>query len=204
LLFTFSDDGLKIWPQFSGQIAICDLCRNPIVAKCGDIVIPHWAHLSGHDCDTWYEPMTEWHVLWQQVFEADGADIEVRVNRNGHVHRADVMLENGVVVELQHSSISPKEIRERELFYGPGMVWIFDIRDAHDNERFYLNKERGEQHTFRWEHPRKSIAFAKRKVYLDLGKGWLFHLLKMYTDPPCAGIGELIPSIDLTYFLAIA
>jgi hypothetical protein len=96
MLFTFSNNGLKIWPTFSGQRAICDSCHTPLVAKCGDIVINHWAH------------------------------------------------------------------------------------------------------------PRKSIAFAKRKVYLDLGKGWLFHLIKMYPDPPCAGIGELIHRIDLTYFLAIA
>ena len=100
MLYTFNDEGLKIWPNFSGQRAICDCCFNPLIAKCGDIVINHWAHLSGRDCDSWTEPMTEWHVLWQDIFVAEGADKEVRVKRKDQIHRADVMLENGIVVEL--------------------------------------------------------------------------------------------------------
>jgi Rad3-related DNA helicase len=36
------------------------------------------------------------------------------------------------VVELQHSAISPEDIRKRETFYrehAPGIVWIFDYTD---------------------------------------------------------------------------
>jgi hypothetical protein len=45
--------------------------------------------------------------------------------------------------------------------------------------------------TFRWKQPWKSIAFAKRRVFLDLGDGYMFQLSKLYPDAPCGGFGLL-------------
>ena len=200
MLYANHKNGSRIRPLFSGQSAICGCCGGPVIAKCGEIVSWHWSHLSGRDCDLWAEPITEWHVNWQDILEVEeGANVEVPIEKNGYVHRADAMLENGTIVELQHSTISPAEIREREFYYGLKMIWIFDIKDAFDNERFELRKKLSDgKRTFRWKHPKTSIAFATRRVYLDLGHGWLLHLIKMYPDTPCGGIGELIGSIDLT------
>ncbi|PZO47927.1 MAG: hypothetical protein DCF15_18445, partial [Phormidesmis priestleyi] len=47
-------------------------------------------------------------------------------------HRADVRLDSGLVLELQHSSISAETIAEREQFYG-FMVWLFDAQGFKKN-----------------------------------------------------------------------
>lgn len=43
-------------------------------------------------------------------------------------HRADIRRDDGLVIELQASSISAEEIAEREAFYGE-MVWLLDGRE---------------------------------------------------------------------------
>ena len=102
-----------------GLKGACPLCNSEVIAKCGEIVTHHWAHRSFDDCDTWAEPMTDWHTRWQARFAIEYREVIV-----GN-HIADVKLRNGRVIEFQHSGISPAEIRDREDFYGD-MVWVFD------------------------------------------------------------------------------
>ncbi len=199
-MFYANDEfGKKIKPSSSGQMAFCGSCGESVVGKCGEIVPWYWSHVAGTDCDSWAEPITEWHAIWQDILEGEeSANIEVPIERNGYMHRADAVLKGGTIIELQHSAISPAEIREREIFYGVQLIWIFDIQEAYEKERFEFKKERSPtKRTFRWKHPKMSIAFARRKVYLDLGNDWLLYLLKMYPDTPCGGIGELISRHDL-------
>ena len=55
---------------------------------------------------------------------------EVICQKDGEKHRADILTESGVVVELQHSAISVDEIQERERFYGEKMIWLFDATNS--------------------------------------------------------------------------
>lgn len=203
MFYARNEKGLRVRPIFSGQRAICGSCGEPVIGKCGEIVPWHWSHLSGSDCDAWAEPITVWHEGWQNILEyEEGANIEVPIEKDGCVHRADAVLKNGTIIELQHSTISPAAIREREYYYGERMIWLFDCRDAYDNDRFELRKKLSDvKRTFRWKHPKKSIAYANRKVYLDFGNDTLFFLIKLYPDTPCGGIGELVSRHDLTYGL---
>jgi competence protein CoiA len=184
--------------------AICPGCGQEVIAKCGEIVMWHWAHKVG-DCDAWAEGETDWHLDWKRRFRS----VEVTIKRDGEWHRADALTDSGWVVEFQHSSISPETISARERFYG-NMIWVFDARESRrftDNWLAEYNFPEcrltlyGEDHprakenyvTFRWKHPRKSIASASKLVYLDLGEGWLLRLGKMYPDEICGGWGHLIP-----------
>ena len=92
--------------------ATCPSCDHPVVAKCGSIVTWHWAHQARADCDPWAEPDSEWHHRWQDA--APPHQREVIIGN----HRADIVTGDGAVVELQHSTISPEEIAEREAHYG--------------------------------------------------------------------------------------
>lgn len=154
----------------------------------------HWAHQSRDECDPWAERDTEWHREWQAV-----APIERREVVIGN-HRADVVTANGTVVELQHSYLAPDEISERERHYGPRMVWLFDARDAYDRDRF-LPRRRREFDTFRWKHPRKSIAVCRRPVIPDLGYDRLFLVKKVHSTAPCGGWGHLRPRSFLVDFI---
>jgi competence CoiA-like predicted nuclease len=187
--FAIADDGTKISPTHSGQRALCPGCRGEVVARCGRINIWHWGHLSGMDCDPWAEPLSIWHLQWQKYLASLGADVEVQIEKSGKIHRADARMKNGTVIELQHSNISVDKIEEREIFYG-NMIWVFDAIDAFEKERFDLRIKEGHQ-TFRWKHARKSVAYARKPVRLDLGSGWVMDLKKMSKESPVGGWGRI-------------
>lgn len=111
---------LRIEPQ-PGAVGICQICKNKVRACCGTINKWHWRHNKLPDCDSFHEPMTEWHKDWQNQFPKDWQ--EVVLERNNEKHFADVLTPNNLVIEFQHSSISPLKILERELFYNH-MIWV--------------------------------------------------------------------------------
>lgn len=115
----------------TGAKATCPGCEREVIAKCGPIVTWHWSHLCS-DCDPWYEPMSEWHRKWQARFPVQQTEVVMR--HGGEHHRADVVIENGGVLELQASRIETKEIQSRERFYGH-MAWLFRC-DWFDRLRF--------------------------------------------------------------------
>lgn len=181
-----------------GARAICPTCESPVIAKCGQINVWHWAHERGLDCDPWSEPMTVWHRAWQNL--APPHRREVRMGG----HRADIVSNTGRVFEIQHSSISVEEIRAREAFYGD-MVWIFDAREAYAEDRLDLRVKSGAQpdlRTFRWKHARKSTAACRRNVLLDLGIGHVLSLGRIYPKAPCGGWGLLVPVAEVARHLA--
>lgn len=107
-------------------LGFCPSCGSKLTPKCGEIITNHWSHKSG-DCDSWSEPETKWHINWKQLFPEGEQEVVVEN------HRADIKT-NHCVIELQHSSINPETIREREKFYGR-MLWIFDCREAYNLKR---------------------------------------------------------------------
>lgn len=169
-----------------GARGTCPSCAAPVIAKCGKLISWHWAHVRA-ECDPFSEPMTQWHIDWQNRFPAEWQ--EVVIKRDGQTHRADVQLPSGKVIEFQHSPISVEDIAAREAFYGD-MVWVFDCQEAFKADRIDFRVKDG-YWSFRWKHPRKSLAFANSLVYLDIGSH-LFLMKKMYDETPCGGWGYLI------------
>lgn len=127
-----------------------------MIAKCGKIKTHHRAHETREDCDSWSESVGPWHLEWQSLVN----DLFVEVTIGSH--RADVVGNTNVVVELQHSSISPDEIAERESFYG-NMIWVFDA-----TERFPCVPS-GDRVFFSFSNTRH-IDYCKQPVFLDCGK----------------------------------
>ena len=164
-------------------------------AKCGPIVTWHWAHLAA-DCDPWAEPDNGWHRYWQDLFPAEWREVSMGP------HRADVAVPGAGVIEVQHSSIPAGQIRAREAFYGPRMVWVFDAFDAYENDRLIIRRPARHRdpayRTFRWKHPRKSLAACTRPVFLDLGAvGGMFRLGRIFPTAPCGGWGWAIDRVRL-------
>lgn len=112
---------------FSQGKGLCPTCGADMVAKCGPRVIHHWAHAHKQNCDPWWENETQWHRDWKNLFPAEWREI-AHVASDGEIHRADVKTPHGLVLELQHSSISDGERLSREKFYG-NMLWVLDGRD---------------------------------------------------------------------------
>jgi competence protein CoiA len=119
-------------PNLSGK---CRACDAPMVAKCGERKIWHWAHKGKRLCDPWWENETEWHRTWKGQFPDSWQEV-VHPAENGIKHIADVKTDRGWVIEFQHSYIKPEERRSRDTFY-PKLIWVVDgTRRKRDGEQF--------------------------------------------------------------------
>ena len=141
--------------------AICPLCGDEVIAKCGEIKIWHWSHKKNFVCDTFGEPESEWHLKWKNYFPKKMQEVKI-----GN-HIADIY--NGKqVIELQSSPISSKQIREREKFYR-SMVWILNGKTICKNLHYFKIR-------YKWKWFPKSWLYAKKKVYIDEGNEFLYLL----------------------------
>jgi len=115
--------------------AKCPACSHPMVAKCGEVRIWHWAHQGTRTCDPWWENETEWHRAWKGKFPIGWQEV-VHAADNGAKHIADVKTDHGWVIEFQHSYIKPEERRSRDAFYRK-LVWVVDgARRKRDRSQF--------------------------------------------------------------------
>jgi hypothetical protein len=148
------------------------MCGSPVIAKCGSMVVWHWAHASRDDCDSWSESETEWHAAWKSRFNSTEVTITKLIGDTAVRHRADAVSASGKVIEFQHSSISPKEVAERERFYG-NMAWVIDGSEAFWKNRIGLDlrhPEDGSEYVrFRWKSRRRSFDNATAPLFIDLG-----------------------------------
>lgn len=174
------------------------------MAKCGEIVVWHWAHRGAEsECDPWWRE-SAWHLAWKSLFPEE--QVEVRVERDGVVHRADVMTPLGVI-EFQNSPISLQEIRAREEFYGP-MYWVFNVQDPYEAQRLLVKRIKADvksgndtmRRYWRWKHAQHAPLHVTRRQFWDCGeKVPLFEPTYMYpreqrddgTMRPPAGVGNV-------------
>jgi len=150
-------EGKRILPNPLEKDAFCPLCNNPVLGKCGDIKIWHWAHKNLCECDSFAEPETEWHLNWKDNFPTDCQ--EVIINH----HRADVKIKD-IVIEFQNSIISSEQIIERESFYGQ-MKWMINGETLGKNITLF---DKGDYITFKWKWFPKAWSYSARPIYVDL------------------------------------
>lgn len=169
-----------------GARSICPCCSAPVKAKCGAIVVHHWAHDRSRDCDPWYDTGAHgWHLDWQRQHPDDQCEVVI-----GN-HRADLLID-GMVVEFQHSPLSPAQIREREEFYlreVGDMLWVWDARAF--AKRIEVTKfvpETGGV-SFRWKTPRKSMFTCRARSWWDVGSGWALKEVRAFAGKYAAGCG---------------
>jgi len=163
------------------EIGECPLCKGKTISRCGSINKWHWSHKTKKDCDLWYEPETEWHINWKNKFPKKNQEIIIGK------HRADIISNNGVIIELQNSPISSDDIINRENFYVK-LVWLFNGKNFAKNMELRKNEN---YFTFRWYHPQKSLWFCKKPIYIDF-ESKIFCIRKLYSNLPCGGWGFFV------------
>ena len=153
-----------------GSIGFCPICGNDVVAKCGKILVWHWAHKT-RDCDPWSEPESQWHLGWKGLFPPDWQEVVMGS------HRADVRTPL-CVIEFQKSAISVEEIREREQFYGQ-MIWVVEASNWWLTEYDSFEKKLPAGMA-RWLWPRKTWEYALAPIFLDVGDSNLWLITALY------------------------
>lgn len=132
----------------NGLRGTCPACRSVMIAKCGTQRLHHWAHKAQRSCDRWWEPETPWHRAWKNKFPPQWQE-HIQADELGERHIADVHTSLGLVIEFQHSHLSPEERVVRESFYR-NMWWVVDasrlrrdvvrfVNQAHSFRPIWLN-----------------------------------------------------------------
>lgn len=116
---------------FAGGRGSCPTCNAEMIAKCGPRVIHHWSHKGSRNCDPWWENETDWHREWKSYFPEEWREI-THLSKDGEIHRADIKTPAGIVIEIQHSSMTDAERQARETFYG-NIVWVLDGKGFEKN-----------------------------------------------------------------------
>lgn len=195
-------------PTIKGDRAKCPACDSVVIGKCGELIVHHWAHASKLDCDPWSEGETQWHRDWKSCLPPENQEVVIGP------HRADIVLADKTVVELQHSAISPEVIREREQFYG-NMIWLFDGRTIpcsmpDDRRRCYCRWESNDYGTSKthtcercreslqisnsqfgvkinWKRLRKTWFSANAAMFIELGQDRILQITKIFSGNPRFG-----------------
>lgn len=158
----------------AGARGLCPECKGDVYARIPDHAIRHWAHTPLPDgelrnCSRDSGEMSEWHRGWQWE-RSDLSDIEVTRDE----HRADLVNPAGIVVEFQHSSIPPEDVKEREAFWKRG-VWVIDGTHIDDGESRVKVRRHPDQdpsdpyRSVQWPRPPLILYRAKWAIWIDLG-----------------------------------
>jgi hypothetical protein len=156
-----------------------------MIAKCGQHKLWHWAHKSRIHCDPWWEPESDWHRVWKNHFPKEWHEVILFDSITNEKHIADVKTDKGLVIEFQHSAITPVEMKAREQFYG-NMVWVVDgCRGELDAAHFKLSlggkiNESPVAYAFHWFGRSKLFdnwILATKPVFVDFGQANLWRLI---------------------------
>jgi hypothetical protein len=156
-------DGTIVWATDANKIEdyFCPVCGAKMILKAGDVNAWHFAHEANACPDTWNYDMSEWHRDMQEQFPLECR--EVVMTHNGETHRADVFKDN-VVVEFQHSPISPSEFTARNNFYnglGHKVAWVFDVSEQFENGSIYYEDAFFDDFSeFYWTRPLSVLRYG--------------------------------------------
>jgi hypothetical protein len=142
--------GEWIYANQSKEKAFCPICKLDLVLAIYTNEKNRYRHKANTGCTYGQNQINDWHIEWQAKFK----NTEINYPELGL--RADVVLKNGLILELQNSPISWVELRNRESNYKK-MVWLFNLT----NEKHYKNTfvKNG---FFTWEYPDKHwLMFTK-------------------------------------------
>src|SRR5882672_936412 len=159
-------------PNLSGQ---CRGCGRPMVARCGEVRVWHWAHKGRLLCDPWWENEAEWHRAWKDQFPPDWQEV-VHHADDGERHIADVKTGDGWVIEFQYSYLKPEERLSRDDFY-PNLIWVVSTtRRKRDRAQLIRAWEDGGRVAGNWRKaftddclPLREWAGSNAPIFFDLG-----------------------------------
>lgn len=69
-----------IYGDYKNQKFFCPSCGGELIVKNGSINIPHFAHRSLKDCDTFSEDMSYWHRHWQSLFPEECREVVIELD----------------------------------------------------------------------------------------------------------------------------
>lgn len=112
------------------QTFTCPACHSPVRLRHGQIMRPHFAHVSLKNCDFYSENESDEHLqlkvaLYQDLSQSENVTVEAVLPELHQV--ADVLVNDNLALEVQCSRLSEKRLRERTTSYhkaGFNVLWL--------------------------------------------------------------------------------
>ena len=112
------------------QAFTCPACHSPVRLRHGQIMRPHFAHVSLKNCDFYSENESDEHLqlkvaLYQALSQSENVTVEAVLPELHQV--ADVLVNDNLALEVQCSRLSEKRLRERTTSYhkaGFNVLWL--------------------------------------------------------------------------------
>lgn len=170
-----------VWQVESGDRGSCLWTGAEMVACKGELR-QYWRYLADPpELPVGYENETIWHASWKSPILDDR--LEVTFERDGVVHRADILGTNNQVIEIQRNPLTLFDVRERASFYrrelgqdNPDyrLVWVVNLNDIWQKTFKPLTKRvDGTKNQFEVEWARKrewvnEMAVSKQhRLFID-------------------------------------
>ena len=171
IIARYNDKRVRAEAAGSGATGTCPFTDLPVVAKVGEIR-QYWVYQGGAPkLRNGYEPETEWHCSWKSCLEDKSCEV---IYGTPPIHRADILGDKNTVIEVQHSSIDIRDVRERVEFYlnetNRRMVWIVDISEFW-RKTFQLGEKEGNKYQVTWKPKRRWLYLLAQlpdvRLFLD-------------------------------------
>lgn len=124
----------------TGSNFTCPDCGNILYLKIGSIKIPHFAHKSHSDCESYSERESCLHlqgkILLHDFFTSKHFSVELEKYLPEIRQRADLLVDGKTVIEFQCSAISAHDVLRRTASYsklGLNSAWIFGNTENLEN-----------------------------------------------------------------------
>jgi hypothetical protein len=174
MLVAHDINGKKILP-IKNTKAFCPFCSQDVIPCFSQLgKSDYWRHKIDYKdlCLSYqYKNEGEWHSSTKLSWGIEYT--EIYITKGNIKRRADVMLENKLVIEIQNSPIGVYEIKNREIFYGK-IVWLFNGIDAYNNNRIKINNKQ-----YEWRNPRESIIKCNAPVFIALSENKIMQILNI-------------------------
>lgn len=126
---TIINDAIK------GEDYFCPCCNGLMTQKKGTQMIWHYAHKSLNNCIDYYDNKGEWHRKMQDMFPEKNREIVENFGMYKHIY--DILTDNGVIIEFQHSPLSLDDFKKRtkdyifrSVFHKTARpIWVFDYTE---------------------------------------------------------------------------
>ena len=102
------------------QAFTCPACQSPVRLRHGQVMRPHFAHVSLENCDFYSENESDEHLqlkagLYQSLSQSEKVVVEAVLPELRQV--ADILVNDNLALEVQCSRLSEKRLRERTASY---------------------------------------------------------------------------------------
>jgi hypothetical protein len=162
-----------------------------MLAKTGEVVSWHWAHLTENPhCAAALE--SEWHLGWKSEATHEGVEIPSADGRR----RADVLAPYGYAIEFQRSALTREEVQAREDDWGRKLIWIFYAKEPYERPgglEFWSAHEsfgKVDWAKINWPQAPQRIRGARCWTLLDVGTPLLMFVGEWVPDSsPLQGYG---------------